>query len=220
MQNRHESDRHESDIDKTLAALRAATPPEGLEARVQQRLRYHRTQTARTAAARWSPTPAWWHGLLSGVAAALLLCGVVFAGLHSHTPDAKGHADPTHATEVSMQRPAAPSNSSEFHCAEPTEQAAPQTPAKPHMLRAALHKPSAAPLSGALTPDERELVRLTHVAAPQQLASLRSDARAQADQQDTAAFNAFFTPPPRPTMDPPAAPNTPETLTNSNAEKE
>src|SRR4051812_43628015 len=72
---------HDDAVDKVLAALKNAAPPDGMEARITQRLDHH---TAATAQSGWRDLLAgstlaivWWRGALSGFAVAALGVGVV-----------------------------------------------------------------------------------------------------------------------------------------------
>ena len=70
------------------------------------------------------------------------------------------------------------------------------------MMRAAVAvEKRAAEIDDGLTPQERELVRLTKLANPRDLSAMSSDARAAVDAQQAVAFRRFFTPPPPPPHD-------------------
>ena len=72
-------DQHGMALDRVLEAMRDAVPPEGLEARIAQRLQQHAAAPA-AAPFRWrnvfaisAPTGEWWRGAITGAAAVLLL---------------------------------------------------------------------------------------------------------------------------------------------------
>ncbi len=76
---------HDDAIDQTLAALKAAAPPEGMEARILQRLQ----QPVPAAPFRWRElltgsalATAWWRGALSGAATAMLIVGALLLAQH------------------------------------------------------------------------------------------------------------------------------------------
>jgi len=85
---------HKNDdaVDKVLAALREATPPEGMEARIAQRLADHATAAPPTAFS-WrdrfagsTSTGAWWRGAIAGAAAATLAICAVLLVQHRSRP--------------------------------------------------------------------------------------------------------------------------------------
>ena len=196
-------DKHDAAIDKTLAALNEARPPEGLEARIQQRLRYHAAQ-ASAGASTWGPVRTWWMGALTGAAVATLICGVGWFGLRSRTEHTVAQKAPTghhdsrvvnvanHPTETPAARP----------CPEPAGGRETRRAHAPVLIRTVQESAKPAPRSkDELTPQERELVRLAQVADPKELSAMTSEARARADAQQAAAFQKFFTPPPPPPHD-------------------
>jgi len=196
-------DKHDAAIDKTLAALSEAKPPEGMEARIQQRLRYHAAQ-ASAGASTWHPVRTWWMGALTGAAVATLICAVGWFGLRGRT----GHAIAINAPTANHAVPVVnvvkdPGEAQSVHpCAEPAVQLRRPHARTPVLLRTAAESPKPAPRSkDELTPQERELVRLAQVADPKELSAMTSEARARADAQQAAAFQKFFTPPPPPPHD-------------------
>jgi hypothetical protein len=202
-------DKLEAAIDKTLSALGSATPPAGLEGRIQQRLRYHAAQPTEFDPASWLPGKNWWTGIVTGAALATLVCCALLAGLRWRMGDplARRHSQ-TAAKSVSSGRPLPVSNASAprqtvVPCPQLAVQRQPAHHALVQLVRAAAEppKPPAAPAGDQLTPQERELVRLTHVADPKQLSTMSFDARAKAEAQESAAFQRFFTPPPPPPHD-------------------
>jgi negative regulator of sigma E activity len=197
-------DKHEAAIDKTLSALRNASPPEGMEARIQQRLRYQTVHADAAVSGFWRPTRAWWTGVLTGAAVATLVCFAVLLGLRSRTdtvpPNIASSTSRTAPIAVSMH-PAEPSSTRP--CATATGKRESAHRSQRQFVRTATEapKPSTRQFPDELTPQERELVRLVHVADPKQLSEMSSEARAAADQQESAAFKKFFTPPPPPPHD-------------------
>ena len=196
-------DKRDAAIDRTLAALSEARPPEGMEARIQQRLRYHTAQ-ASLSGQTWRPVKTWWMGVLTGAAIATLICVIGWFGLSGPTNRTVARNAPTAARTPRVlgvaNRPAeappvCPS-------AEPAVRREAVQAKEPLILRAAAEsqKP-ASPAKNELTPQERELVRLAQVADPQELSSMTAEARARADAQQAAAFKEFFTPPPPPPHD-------------------
>jgi len=189
-------DKHDTAIDKTLAALTSAIPPEGMEARIQQRLLYRGMETT-SARLPWRPARGWWLGMLTGAVAATLLCCAVLFMLRGHVAVKPNHAETaaksSPATEFPAITPVSASSSATAPCARPA--VIRQLPL--HVQHTQTERPQAHGSEG-LTPQEQQLVRLAHVANPQQLANLSFEARAQLDQQEIAAFQKFFTPPPPP----------------------
>lgn len=191
-------------IDKTLAALSNATPPEGLEARILQRLQHH----APAAPFRWrdlftgSPhASAWWRGALSGAVAASLLVGTLLLAQHSmrtRQPLVNQIAATPNLVPVAASTLNSPSHSNP--CVTPSQL---QT-RRPVPIYHAESIPSAsfAPSHPApvlpLTAQERALARLVQTADPKLLASLDPEVRAKTAAQEIDDFNKFFTPPPAP----------------------
>jgi hypothetical protein len=197
-------DKHEAAIDKTLSALRKASPPEGMEARIHQRLRYQAAHADGAVSDSWRPTRAWWTGVVTGAAVATLVCFAVLLGLRSRTammpPNSASSASRTAPVAVSLH-PTEPNSTTP--CATPAMKRESAHRSGPQFVRAAneASKPPDRRSADVLTPQERELVRLVHVADPKQLSEMSSEARAAADQQESAAFKKFFTPPPPPPHD-------------------
>jgi hypothetical protein len=196
---------HDNAVDKVLAALRAAAPPEGMEARVAQRL----AQTLATPAAQPllrrlrpnSPFAAWWSGALTGaVVAALAVCSVfLLVKRHPSVNDRQEAAAPS-----SIQRngtsPATFSLTQSAPCPDATPRLRPAMTVlpKPRLLvespperTTSLHTAPSAPL----TPQERELVRLASLGGPRELTAASPDTLARVQEQEAAEFNKFFTPP-------------------------
>lgn len=198
-------DKHDAAINKTLAALASAIPPEGMETRIQQRLHYRAAQTNLTQS--WRPGLAWWQGLLTGAAVATILCCAVGFGLRTHLAEGgRGNLQASLETPRTAQPTATPASSPAgiFEpCAKPAVRQQVRHGLAPGMTHAAVETQQPRTLdSDELTAQERQLVRLTHVVTPEQLSDLSFEARAQVDARESAAFQKFFTPPPPPPQDP------------------
>ena len=192
----------EAAIERTLAALARTTPPEGMEARINQRLRYAAAH-ASAGASVTNSAKTWWFGALIGAAVASLLFSIAILSLrgrpaHSIPNNLASSAKDTRIVAVS--RPAEPRMS--VPCPDPAVRRQPRHVNAQAVLRAAAEPEPPAPHSvSPLTPQERELVRLTRVAAPKDLSTMTLEARATAEAQQSAAFQKFFTPPPPPPHD-------------------
>ena len=220
---------HDDAIDKTLAALKSAAPPAGMEARILQRLQH---ATAAPAEFRWRDlftrtalAGAWWRGAISGAAAASLLVGALLLAQHSlrarpeHVRPALSQIAATSnltpvALPVATTAPARDSHATP--CATPRQL---QTAHDFHAnlcagcpIHAQVHRAwvgsstSFAPSHPApvlpLTAQERALARLVRTADPKLLASLEPEAQAKLAAQEADDFNRFFAPPPAsPTSD-------------------
>jgi hypothetical protein len=223
-------------VDRVLAALRDAAPPEGMETRLHQRL----TQAAalpQPAAARlpavvscWKAifagstlAGAWARGALTGAAVALLTVAAVLLLQRSSRPNL---AHPQTAANYSAAphaiAPTTPASSSPQ--VAPTAQPRGLPCLSPHLLRAdtpaTVSSESYRPASFApsrpapelpLTAQERELARLAQTADPRLLAALAPETQARLDAQETDNFNKFFAPLPAP---PPAPPDDASPATN------
>jgi hypothetical protein len=208
---------HDEAIDQTLAALRNAAPPEGMQARIAQRVQ-HQTSIA-PSPSRWrnflaarTPTAAWTRGAITGAAfaAAFTLCVMLLIQHRSST------APQTQTSAITTTR--LPSQPSAFpvdlHIQRATPSGVDRNPcANPAIVRL-IHKPAAStprvlraaapiapvPLSHPapvipLTEQERQLVRLVRTA---ELASLNPEFEAKRQAEKSAEFAKFFAPPPRP----------------------
>jgi len=204
--------KHDKAIDKTLAALTGATPPEGMEARIQQRLHYHAAAENASARRALPSLRGWWYGALTGAAAATLLCCVVLFAFHVQLGrTSERNVNQAHEFRAGSSKTLSPASLPRPRatpCVQPSLIQPTPRKAAPHVLRADAgrtdtHSPEdAAPKSSeGLTPQEQQLVRLTRTASPKQLADLSFEAQAQADQEEAAAFQKFFTPPPPPPHD-------------------
>jgi hypothetical protein len=224
---------HNNAVDKVLAALRAAAPPEGMDARIAQRLADHATSAPATTS-RWrnlfagsTSTGAWWRGVIAGAASAMLAMGLILFAGHLTRPRAD-------RTQIATRRDAntrraAPGipQSKTSTAIEPVSDPRNQLCVAPTLLTAQNVVPvsstvtlqaeslaeSTAPSHPApelpLTAQERELVRLVHTADPKQLAALNLDEEAKLEAENAAEFARFFarpTPPPTPDVPPDANP--------------
>ena len=196
-------DKDEAAIEKTLAALNEARPPEGMEARIQQRLRYHAATEPAAATHWWLPGRTWWMGVLTGAVVATVVCVAAWIGLrgraeHGGAITASTGASP--AKVVVVSRPAEPQRG--MPCAAPAVRRETRRAEAPVLVRTAIEPAKPVPaVAHDLTPQERELVRLAQVTDPKELAAMTSEAKARADAQQAAAFEKFFTPPPPPPHD-------------------
>jgi hypothetical protein len=192
-------------IDKTLAALNTATPPDGMETRIVARLA---AQPAPAASPRAPFSPAWWRGAATGAAFALLAVAAVLLLQHKTPPPNRlAVATPTlNITPVNTVASATP-------CAHPAilRTHAPVSLPSPALLLAEAGTESAAPSHPApvlpLTAQERALARLARTADPQQLAALTSEPEIKLEAETAAASTKFSASPPAPPLpeDQPAA---------------
>ena len=191
----------EGAIDRTLAALTRSTPPEGMEARINQRLRYAHAVAGKPGPVRAS-IGTWWFGALTGVAVASLVFCIAALALRGEATHPTANSQPgSHGVEAVTITPVAVPEP-QVPCAAPAIERKSGGARRPMQLRAgaAPAKPATTADHG-LTPQERELVRLTQVANPKDLSTMSTEARAALDAQQAAAFQKFFTPPPPPPHD-------------------
>ena len=192
-------------IDKVLAALHRAAPPEGMNSRIAARIaaqpspaasHWHQRLTAPT------PTAAWWRGAATGDAFALLVVAAVLLVQHTSRkspPTANvaviANAAPSIAAVKATGTPAVP-------CAHPAllRAVSPSPLPGPEVLRAETGDESAAPSRPApvlpLTSQERALSRLVRTADPSQLAALSPDTEARLEAYSAAEHARLFTPTP------------------------
>ena len=205
-------------LDKVLATLRNATPPEGMEARIAQRLQ-HAPATPATAS-RWLRTPAastlsesWWRGALTGAAAATLAFGLFFVASHlmrirtDRVPTAKVNSAPAIPAAVPVSASTTNQPARETRATPCAIPAVLQTHTRPvpsdDRLRAESFAPSHPAPALPPTAEERRLLMLARTADPKQLATLEAS-------QETDEFAKFFAPPP--------SPQTPDTNAQLNPE--
>ena len=199
-------------IDKTLAALNSAAPPEGLEARIAARIA---AQPA-PAVAPWhdlfagsSLAGAWWRGAVAGAAVAMLaVCAVLLLQHHSETAHSQVARNEGAAVRGALPMPAAPVAQVKADTSKPAASPCPPVPNSMQLRRTA-PEPKATLLrvasterhpilSGPLTAQERGLLLLARTTDPQQLATLNSEAQAKLKAEDAAEFEKFFAPSPQP----------------------
>ena len=212
-----EHNEHGDALDKILAAVRDAAPPEGMEARITDRLQRQATAPPaspfcwRDAFANSARTGEWWRGAITGAAAVLLMTATfLLAGrpLQTHPdriPIARNSTDRSVAT-AGTHLTASPYGI-------PASEARAQPCAHPTMLRAANVLPtystdgvdaetlleSDAPSHPApplpLTTQERAMIRLVQTASPRQLATLNLEEYANLEAQSALKFEKYFAPP-------------------------
>jgi hypothetical protein len=211
---------HDDAIDQTLAALKTAAPPDGMEARILQRLQHH----VPAAEFRWSDlfartalAAAWWRGALSGAVTATLLVGALLLAQHSlrtkHGQVAISQVVSTHnlapaALPVAASSPNAPSHDTSgcpIHAqvyrawvgstAEGPNQ---QQVHRAWVGSSASEAPSHPAPVQPLTEQERALIQLAQNADPKLLAALSPETQARIEAQEADNYNKFFTPPTAP----------------------
>jgi len=214
-------------VDKVLAALRDAVPPQGMEARIAQRLAQQPTPSHSKALrlpnllAGSTLAGAWWRGAASGAAAAMAAVALVLVAGHllRATPDRTQAARdgagsrtpspsvrPTRASDENI-----PGESRANPCARPTvlRADAPLPTPSAETLRAESYAENAAPSRPApvmpLTAQERELVKLVRTADPKQLDTLNPETQAKLEAENAADFAKFFAHPPPPPQPAPEA---------------
>jgi hypothetical protein len=195
---------HDDAIDKTLAALKSAAPPQGMEERILHRLQL---QPAPAAPFRWRDlfagsalAAAWWRGALTGLTTAMLLVGALLLAQHTlrTKQPAVGQLAPTHnlAPTVLPVAVATPASSSRANLC-PT-QLRPVRTYRAETLPDASFAPSHPAPVLPLTAQERALARLARTADPKLLAALSPETQARVEAQEADNYNKFFAPPPAP----------------------
>ena len=212
------STEHDKSVDKVLEALRRATPPEGMEQRITQRLAQS-PSPAPHPARRWVNlltgsgfAGAWWRGAVTGAAVGLLAAGLFFFATHrtssipARVPESAANQRPTTPTVISATGlVSASAGEAQAHpCAhQAVFHVQPATP-RPTGQRLIAETPidSAAPSHPApampLTAEERGLLQLAHTPDPKALAAPNPEAQAMLEAQEAAEFQKFFSPPPGP----------------------
>ena len=204
---------HDEALARILAALGDAAPPEGMNARIAQRLQAASTQPAgspwRDLVAAFIPSSEWARGAIAGAAVALVVAATVFLIIRvhvraDHSPIAARSVEPSRrATPVAY-----PLNSPTAHalatpCSNLLRSREIFTARPAADLLIATNAPShPAPALG-LTAQERDLVRLVQTADPKQLAALDAEAQTKSQSDDDAQFDKFFA---QPAYTPPAPP--------------
>lgn len=188
-------------IDKVLAALRDAAPPEGMESRITSRLEQHAHARPnshwRALLAGQSLAAAWFRGAATGAAFALLAVAAILALRHTPAPPPQQTAlapSAAHITPVSEPRTAP--------CPSPAvlRRTAPAA-AHPTLLAQARVDTTAPSLPAPalpLTPQERGLVQIARTGDPKTLAAINPETEAKLLAQQSAEFEKFFTPAPAP----------------------
>ena len=199
---------HDEAIDKVLAALRRAAPPEGLETRIASRIA---RESASPAPARrrlpsLAPSAAWWRGAIAGAAAATLRLSAT--ALVQHGSKAARRM-PHDAERISVgQQQITPASLSPNTAQVTGSHSAPcptpairrvrtdipaSTPPSPHYASFAPSHPL--PVLPPTT-QERELLQVARTADPKMLASVNPESQAKLEAEDREQFNKFFAAPP------------------------
>jgi hypothetical protein len=187
------SDEREDAVERVLAALGRARVPDGLEARIAQRLE------RREIVAGPSMMGAWWRGAVTGTAFAMVCVGLVMLvqhGLRVRTQRGPiavrigAGAIGTKTTAIPVEARERPCGSESFRAVREGRDA--DARSKMQVANAELKKPFVA---APLTAEERELVRLARTADPRELATLNPEVRAKLDAEEAASFQSFFAAP-------------------------
>jgi hypothetical protein len=206
MENDHRN--HDDAIDKTLAALKSAAPPQGMEERILHRLQL---QPAPAAPFRWRDlfagsalAAAWWRGALTGLTTAMLLVSALLLAQHTlrvrpgHTTLAVNHNSATrNPAPVVVPVAASAPNSPALANLCPTQLRHARTYRAETLTDASFAPSHPAPVLP-LTAQERALVRLARTADPRLLAALSPETQARVEAQEADDYNKFFAPPPAP----------------------
>jgi len=183
------------DLEKVLAALGRAQPPEGLEARVAARME-------REIFAGPSMAAVWWRGAIGGAAVTMLALGLVMVVGHRMRgsvglPDRKEIAGRDGIATYSGAGDSASAQSRRGPCASSGVLQVRRDSAAPsgEMVRIASVARSYSIADAPLTAQERELVRLARAGDPKELAILNPEIREKLEAQDTAQFQSFFAEP-------------------------
>src|ERR1017187_8572182 len=110
MENQH--NQPDAAIDKTLAALNSAAPPEGLEARIAARIAAQPAPAVspwRDRFTGYTLASAWWRGALTGAVAPMLaICAVLLFQHHSQAAQPQVALNEGAAVRGALPVPAAP----------------------------------------------------------------------------------------------------------------
>jgi hypothetical protein len=191
----------EDDVERTLAALRDAKTPEGMEARITQRLALH-AASRDVAGFQWRDIFAgsalagvWWRGAVSGVAVAMLVGVLVLLA---------GHRQVRPGVAVKERVAAAPPGVAvkqdvrSVPCVSPggmrVKGTVVRTSEGVRVVATKIETSHPAPALG-LTAQERELVQLARKGDAKELVALDPEMRAKAEAQDAAEFQKFFAEP-------------------------
>ena len=233
MENQH--NQPDAAIDKTLAALNSAAPPEGLESRIAARIAAQPAPAVspwRDRLTGYTLASAWWRGAAAGAAVAMLVTGVAL--FEGHQARVRSDAGQATVREVSALRTLAPvaasaqnapagqapgspcANARVLHVRSATARASDTLRAE---ALAAVNAPSHPAPVLPLTAQERALIELARTADPKMLAALAPETQAKVEAQEEENFNKFFAPPPAPPQ-PADNPSPPNTQDNRTAPKE
>jgi hypothetical protein len=197
---------HDDAIDQVLAALRNASPPEGMEARIASRLACKTAAPSpRSRIAALAPSASWWRGAITGAAVVLLAVGLFFSASHFAltrsrnlkvaATGTRGLRDPTHhAVAANVSAPLGPSRRPCLKDALlPTRSS--DKPQPQFVAQNSLNE-SAAPSRPApvlpLTPQERQLARLVRTSDPRQLAALSVNEEARLEAERASELSKYF----------------------------
>jgi hypothetical protein len=203
-------------VERTLAALRDAKVPEGLEERVAAKVPV-RAAVREDVGFRWREVlggsvaaGVWWRGALSGAAVAMVVAGLVWMAA------GRGHSTEVVVRERVVTVPAASANAMAVKedvggpCVSAPrvvrDSAAERRRELVKIARAEMEMSHPAPAMG-LTAQERELVQLARNGDAKDLTALDPEMRAKAEAKDAAEFQRFFAEPARGDTAPGAAPS-------------
>ncbi len=191
-------------VERALAAMRDAKTPEGMEARIADRLALH--AAARDVAGfRWRDifagsalAGAWWRGAVSGVAVAMLVVGLVWMAGHRGRSSAGQVVVRERVVAAVPPALAVREDVRSVPCASPggvrVKGTAVRTSEGVRVVAKEVEVSHPAPAMG-LTAQERELVQLARKGDAKELVSLDPEMRAKAEAQDAAEFQKFFAEP-------------------------
>jgi hypothetical protein len=199
-------------VERALAAMRDAEAPEGMEARIADRLALH-VSARDVAGFRWRDifagsalAGAWWRGAVIGVAVATLVLGLVWLAGHRGRSSAGQVAVRERVVAAVPPALAVKEDVRSVPCFSPgvrVKGVVVRTSEGVRVVATKIETSHPAPAMG-LTAQERELVQLARKGDAKELVSLDPEMRAKAEAQDAAEFQKFFAEPP--VVDAPPAP--------------
>jgi hypothetical protein len=208
-----ESDKNNEAVDKVLATLREATPPEGMGVRIAQRLQQS-ASAPQSAPFRWryvfansADTAAWWRGAIAGAATVSLIGGALLLASHLPRTRLDGESTTRNSTAHHTAPSATPVNTSshgEAHAQPCAHLAVRQTASTASVyatgaVTAETYSENAAPSHPApempLTAQEKALLRIAQTSTPKQLAAIDPVEYANLEAQSALKFEKFFAPP-------------------------